>query len=52
MTRLEAMRDSGIWQNIGEVAVQTGIYGLSGHSYAHLRPQKRFPSGMSPALPL
>jgi hypothetical protein len=52
MTRREAMKDSAIWQNIGEVAVQTGLFGLLGHSYVHLRLKKRFPSGMSLALSL
>ncbi len=49
MNRQEAMKDSGIWQNIGEVAVQTGNFGLSVHSYALLRPNVRF-SGVLPAF--
>jgi hypothetical protein len=43
MNRKEAMKNSGIWQNIGEVAVQTGILALSVHSYALLRRNLRFP---------
>ncbi len=37
MIRKEAMKDSNIWQNIGEVAVQTSNLTLSVHSYALLR---------------
>ena len=50
MTRNEAMKDSSIWQNIGEVAIQAGIYDLSVHSYAHLRLKLRFPAGVYPAV--
>ena len=51
MIRNEAMKDSSIWQNIGEVAVQTSIYCLPVHSYAHLRLKLRFPAGVCPAAP-
>jgi hypothetical protein len=50
MNRKEAMKDSGIWQNIGEVAVQTGNLFLSVHSYAFLRRNLRFPDGVLTAL--
>ncbi len=43
MNRKEAMKDSGIWQNIGEMAVQTGNLALPVHSYALLRRNLRFP---------
>lgn len=49
MTRMEAIQNSIIWQNIGEVAVQTSILALSGHLSAHLRPELRFPDGIAPA---
>jgi hypothetical protein len=52
MNRGEAMKDSGIWQNIGEVAVQTGVISLSVHSYALLRRNLRFPDGALSANPL
>lgn len=52
MNRKEAMKDSGIWQNIGEVAVQTGNLFLSVHSYAFLRRNLRFPDGVLTAFPL
>jgi hypothetical protein len=43
MNREETMKDSGIWQNIGEVSVQTGVMNLPVHSYALLRRNLRFP---------
>lgn len=52
MNRKEAMKDSGIWQNIGEVAVQTGVIILSVHSYALLRRNLRFPDCALTAFPL
>jgi len=52
MFREEAMKDSSIWRNIGEVAVQTGIFALSGHSYALLRLKLRFPAGVLTAFSL
>ena len=50
MNRKEAMKDSGIWQNIGEVAVQTGVNSLPVHSYALLRRNLRFPDGILTAF--
>lgn len=50
MFRKEAMKDSSIWQNIGEVAVQTGNLVLSVHSYALLRRAMRFPEDICPAF--
>ncbi len=52
MIRKEAMKDSNIWQNIGEVAVQTSNLTLSVHSYALLRLILRFPAGVKAAFPL
>ncbi len=48
MARIEEMKHSAIWQNIGEVAVQTGFFALPVHLYAHLRPELRFPDGTYP----
>ena len=45
MFRKEAMKDSSIWQNIGEVAVQTSNFELSVHLYALLRIKACFPFG-------
>ncbi len=50
MFRSEAMRDSNIWRNIGEVAVQTSNMALSVHSYAYSRLDMRFPAGVLSAL--
>jgi len=50
--RKEAMKDSAIWQNIGEVAVQTGILGLLVHLYALLRTKACFPFGKSAVRPV
>ncbi len=52
MIRKEAMKDSSIWQNIGEVAIQAGILALPVHSYALLRRKLRFPAGVLTADPL
>ncbi len=52
MIRNEAMKDSSMWQNIGEVAVQTGILALPVHSYALLRLKLRFPAGVLTAFSL
>ena len=52
MNRMEAMKDSSLWQNIGEVAVQTGNKTLSVHSYALLRLKLRFPAGVLTAFSL
>ena len=50
IARNEEMKSSVLWQNIGEVAVQTGIFALPVHSYAQLRPESRFPDGIHPVL--
>ncbi len=52
MIRKETMKDSMVWQNIGEVAVQTSNLALSVHSYTLLRPDMRFPAGVFAAFPL